>query len=62
MKKLSVLLIAILTCFTACEAQESKKQRPQDNEAIQFAMSMGIGWNIGNQMDAHIDGVSGETF
>lgn len=32
-----------------------------DNEAIQFAMSMGIGWNLGNQMDAHYDGCSYET-
>jgi len=45
---------------TACEAQE-KKQRPMDNEAVQFAMKMGIGWNLGNQMDAHYDGCSYET-
>ena len=61
MKKVTTFLIALLLGLTACEAQEAKK-RPMDNEAIQFAMSMGIGWNLGNQMDAHIDGVSGETF
>lgn len=32
-----------------------------DNEAIQFALSMGIGWNLGNQMDAHYNGCSYET-
>ena len=41
-------------------AQE-KKVRPMDNEAIQFALSMGIGWNLGNQMDAHYNGCSYET-
>ena len=62
MKKLSLFIITILLgCFTACEAQQ-QKPRPSDNEAIQVALSMGIGWNLGNQLDAHIDGVSGETF
>jgi len=60
MKKLSALLVAMLVVCTACNAQE-KKQRPMDNEAVQFAMSMGIGWNLGNQMDAHYDGCSYET-
>lgn len=50
----------LLVGLIACQAQE-KKQRPMDNEAIQFAMSMGIGWNLGNQMDAHYDGCSYET-
>ncbi len=60
MKKLSVVLAVLLVSLAACQAQE-KKQRPMDNEAIQFAMSMGIGWNLGNQMDAHYDGCSYET-
>lgn len=60
MKKLSLLLIALMAVLTACEAQETKKQRPMDNEAVQFAMKMGIGWNLGNQMDAHYDGCSYE--
>jgi len=60
MKKLTVLFISLLAVLASGEAQE-KKVRPMDNEAIQFAMSMGIGWNLGNQMDAHYDGVSYET-
>ena len=59
MKKLTILLAALMVGCTACEAQE-KKQRPMDNDAVQFAMSMGIGWNLGNQMDAHYDGCSYE--
>ena len=58
MKKFTLIIMALVVCM-ACEAQE-KKQRPMDNEAIQFAMKMGIGWNLGNQMDAHYDGCSYE--
>ena len=60
MKKLSALIVAMLVVCTACNAQD-KKQRPMDNEAVKFCMSMGIGWNLGNQMDAHYDGCSYET-
>jgi len=34
---------------------------PEEKEAIAYALSMGMGWNLGNNFDAHIDGVSGET-
>lgn len=30
------------------------------NEAIDFALSMGMGWNYGNNLDAHYDGVAHE--
>lgn len=59
MKKLSLFIVALVLGLTACEAQE-KKTRPMENEAIQFAMKMGIGWNLGNQMDAHYNGCSYE--
>ena len=59
MKKLLFIFVSLVLGLSACEAQE-KKTRPQDNEAVQFAMSMGIGWNLGNQMDAHYNGCSYE--
>ena len=59
MKKLLFIIVSLVLGLTACEAQE-KKTRPQDNEAVQFAMTMGIGWNLGNQMDAHYNGCSYE--
>ena len=34
---------------------------PGDNTAWKIAEKLGIGWNLGNQMDAHINGVSDET-
>ena len=58
MKKFFVFFLALLTGMVM-NAQE-KKQRPMDNEAVQFCMSMGIGWNLGNQMDAHYNGCSYE--
>ena len=30
-------------------------------EAIAYAQTLGVGWNLGNNLDAHIDGVSIET-
>ena len=58
MRKLTLIIVAFLVGMVM-NAQE-KKQRPMDNEAVQFCMSMGIGWNLGNQMDAHYNGCSYE--
>lgn len=30
-------------------------------EAVAFAQSLGMGWNLGNSFDAHVNGVSAET-
>ena len=58
MRKLTLIITALMVGMIM-NAQE-KKQRPMDNEAVQFCMSMGIGWNLGNQMDAHYNGCSYE--
>lgn len=34
---------------------------PEDNLAWNMAKKLGLGWCLGNQMDSHSDGVSGET-
>lgn len=34
---------------------------PVNNETAAWARSLGLGWNLGNQLDAHINGVSSET-
>lgn len=39
---------------------ENRREIP-DNEAMRFAQSMLIGWNLGNSMDAHNNGVASET-
>lgn len=33
-----------------------------DNNAISLSRKLGYGWNLGNQMDAMVGGVSGETY
>lgn len=35
--------------------------KPLDNDAYALAKKLGMGWNLGNQMDAHSNGVSNET-
>ena len=61
MKKLVVLFIALIGTFISCDGQTTTPPVPEKT-AVEFGMSMGIGWNLGNQLDAHINGVSGETF
>ena len=62
MKKLSVLFIALMSSLISCDGQTTTNPPTPEKTAVEFGMSMGIGWNLGNQLDAHINGVSGETF
>ena len=42
--------------------QAGREIKPiEENGAVLFARSLGMGWNLGNQMDAIINGVSSET-
>lgn len=45
------------------EEQPEKPEKPENpaTDALQYAMSMGMGWNLGNQMDAYNNNVAGET-
>lgn len=71
MKNLKKFLTAFImmlctTPMVACGSSDDEEQQPivpqQDPyEAIKYAQTMGVGWNLGNNFDAHIDGVSGET-
>lgn len=36
--------------------------QPGENAAWQVMRKLGMGWNLGNQLDAHNNGVAGETF
>lgn len=62
MKKFSILLVALMSNFISCNGQTPPPTPTPEKTAVEFGMSMGIGWNLGNQLDAHINGVSGETF
>ncbi|MBQ0061240.1 MAG: glycoside hydrolase family 5 protein [Bacteroidaceae bacterium] len=57
-------MLALGLLFTACN--QNKKQAASTEEAatetaMDYAMSMGMGWNLGNSMDAHENGVANET-
>lgn len=61
MKKLILTIsaaFALMTTLVSCgqKAEETKELTP-----VEYAQSMGLGWNLGNSMDAHENGVSGET-
>ena len=69
---ITILCLAMsVTPMTACGSQDSPLPGDGDstapgtaggkNEAIEFAKSMGVGWNLGNNLDAHADGISSET-
>ncbi|MCF0176692.1 MAG: glycoside hydrolase family 5 protein [Bacteroidales bacterium] len=62
----AVLAAMMLACasypISACTENATPDPEPEkDNEAIEFAMSLGVGWNLGNNLDAHLDGEAVET-
>lgn len=72
MKKLIVCLLLSSLYLSACGKSDSETtiQAPSNensetkeymNEAYEFINSAKIGWNFGNQFDAHRNGVSSET-
>lgn len=62
MKRIELLTASLLLCLTCCRASAQEAQEGQlPGEAMEFARSLGVGWNLGNNLDAHADGVSIET-
>lgn len=45
----------------APDPEPEPDQETDSRIAWQVAEKLGLGWNLGNQMDAHVDGVSSET-
>ncbi len=43
----------------ATSGEETTK--PALNEAVAYAQTLGMGWNLGNNLDAHVDGIAVET-
>lgn len=54
MKKLTIILLAAVALM-ACQKQEAPKQTAQE-----YCISLGMGWNLGNNMDAHRGGLACE--
>lgn len=69
MKTLKSFLLLLLSSFlcicTACKSgTESTGQQPEEpsgEDAWQVAKWLGLGWNLGNQLDAYSNGVANET-
>lgn len=69
----SLIALALLMVFTSCSKDDDGSQQtgnvtnPENKEpenqvdAMTFAQSLGIGWNLGNSLDAHANGKSNET-
>ena len=60
MKRMYLFLLLLLTSV-GCTIGQEQNERPKEQSAVDFALSMGMGWNLGNQMDAHLNGESNET-
>lgn len=69
MKRVSYILslLAMMLCFAGCSSGDdgnngggTEPDVPQD-DAMTFAQTLGIGWNLGNSFDAHVNGKSNET-
>ena len=73
MKKLTVCLVCLLIgaiYASNCKAEKEREHHPlinnrpseiKGNSAREVALSMGVGWNLGNQMDAVSNGIAEET-
>lgn len=59
MKSIRTIIIATALALS-CGSLYAQHPEPV-SEAVAFARSLGVGWNLGNNLDAHIDGVSVET-
>ncbi len=63
-RKACQILMMTAAVFALASCTQNKPAATEENEhetALEFVMSMGMGWNLGNSMDAHEKGVSGET-
>ncbi|MCQ2251396.1 MAG: glycoside hydrolase family 5 protein [Bacteroidales bacterium] len=55
-------MMAMAGCGSAPKADaDSAAEQKTEASALEFARTMGIGWNLGNNMDAYLDGVANET-
>lgn len=58
MKKLNLLLLAAVMLLAVGCKKNAQESAPQT--AMEFAMSLGPGWNLGNNLDAHRNGEARE--
>ncbi len=72
LSRLYVVVVALWSVVSACgcgrnsqnggaSGGDDPKPAPVENPALVMAARLGLGWNLGNQMDSHNDGVAEET-
>lgn len=57
MKKLFTLIMLMVVTIAASAAKKGEYYP----SSVSYAQALGLGWNMGNSLDAHENGVSGET-
>jgi len=58
----NILFVLLILAGFSCTLQaQDPSPVSSEQSALDFAQSMGLGWNLGNQMDAHINGTAVET-
>ena len=62
-KHIPAIVAAICTLFCSCSPAAGTQETSATDtiSALDYARTLGIGWNLGNQFDAYNDGVAGET-
>lgn len=61
MKRLFFTISAALSIAAAVCSCSQKAEEPQQMKPMEYVEALGLGWNLGNSMDAHENGVAGET-
>lgn len=54
-------MIGMAGCGSAPKTDSNAQEQKVELSALDFAKRMGIGWNLGNNLDAHENGVANET-
>lgn len=62
-KIMATFLVALsATSLSACTPDETTApDNAEMTPALAYAQTLGLGWNLGNNLDAHVDGVAVET-
>lgn len=60
----AVILISMIAVMTGCKKNDKKSPKNKWDELSQteITSAMGLGWNLGNQLEASNAGIPGETF
>ena len=61
MKKLFIAIAALMVSVSFSSCSNKAAEAEKELTPLEYVESWGLGWNLGNSMDAHEKGVSNET-